>query len=112
VERSTSSLLTWIAISTRSRVERLLSLLPLAADGLAMVDQSLSDRAFIGATLIAAGMGFAFLRFAKIDDHLARLYAYLALFVVGYALFRTAHSRKWLHHHLSYRGGAPGRHRG
>jgi len=75
----------------------------LAADGLAMANQSLSDRAFIGATLIAAGMGFAFLWFAKIDDHVAWLYAYLALFVVGYALFRTAHSRKWLHHHLSYR---------
>lgn len=75
----------------------------LLADGRAMANQSLSDWAFIGATLIAAGMGFAFLWFAKIDDHLAWLYGYLALFVVGYALFRTAHSRKWLHHHLSSR---------
>jgi hypothetical protein len=75
----------------------------LASDGLAMANQSLSDRAFNGATLIGAGMGFAFLWFAKINDHLAWLYAYLALFSVGYVLFRTAHSRKWLHRHLSRR---------
>ncbi|MCH7790085.1 MAG: hypothetical protein IH940_11690 [Acidobacteria bacterium] len=75
----------------------------LAADGLAMANQSLSDRAFIAATLIGAGMGFAFLWFAKIDDHLAWLYAYLALFLVGYILFRTTHSRRWLHQHLSRR---------
>jgi hypothetical protein len=75
----------------------------LAADSLAMVNQTRSDWAFIGASLIAAGMGFAFLWFAKIDDHLGWLYAYLWLFAVGYVLFRMAHSRRWLHNHLSFR---------
>jgi hypothetical protein len=75
----------------------------LAADRLAMLNQTRSDSAFIGATLIAAGMGFAFLWFAKIDDHLGWLYAYLVLFGVGYALFRVARARHWLHNHLSFR---------
>jgi hypothetical protein len=75
----------------------------LAADRLAMLNQRRSDLAFIGASLIAAGMGFAFLWFAKIDDHLGWLYAYLVLFAVGYGLFRTAHYRRWLHNHLSFR---------
>ena len=52
----------------------------LAADRLALRFQSKSDRSFIGASLIAALMGFAFLWFAKIDDHLAWLWGYLALF--------------------------------
>ncbi|MGI9622420.1 MAG: hypothetical protein ACR2PK_06245, partial [Acidimicrobiales bacterium] len=75
----------------------------LAADRLAMLNQTRSDWAFIGASLIAAGMGFAFLWFAKIDDNLIWLYAYLVLFAVGYALFRMAHSKRWLHNHLSFR---------
>lgn len=74
-----------------------------AADLLAVVNQTRSDRAFIGASLIAAAMAFAFLWFAKIDDHLAWLYGYLVLFMVGYALFRTARSKKWLRSHLSLR---------
>lgn len=75
----------------------------LAADNLAVRHQSRSDRAFIGASLIAAAMGFAFLWFAKIDDHVAWLYAYLVLFMSGYLVFRIARSRHWLRHHLSMR---------
>jgi hypothetical protein len=75
----------------------------LTADRLAIRHQSRSDRAFIGTSLIAAAMGFSFLWFAKIDDHLAWLYAYLVLFASGYFVFRVARSRHWLRHHLSMR---------
>jgi hypothetical protein len=74
-----------------------------AADELALIHQSRSDSSFLWASLIAAAMGFAFLWFAKINDHIAWLYGYLALFLVGYALFRAAQSRRWLRHHLSLR---------
>lgn len=75
----------------------------LSADRLALQYQSKSDWSFIGASMIAAAMGFAFLWFAKIDDNLAWLYAYLALFLVGYVLYRRARSRHWLRFHLSLR---------
>ena len=75
----------------------------LTADRLAIRHQSRSDRAFIGTSLIAASMGFSFLWFAKIDDHVAWLYGYLVLFVGGYLVFRVARSRHWLRHHLSMR---------
>jgi hypothetical protein len=75
----------------------------LTADRLAMAYQSRSDRAFIGASLIAAAMGFCFLWFAKIQDHLGWLYGYLALFAVGYGVFRAAQRGHWLQRHLSLR---------
>jgi hypothetical protein len=75
----------------------------LVADRLAVLHQSRSNLSFIGASLIAAAMGFAFLWFAKIDDHVAWLYGYLALFVGGYVLYRVARGRHWLGLHLSLR---------
>lgn len=75
----------------------------LSADRLALHYQSRSDWSFIGASMIAAAMGFAFLWFAKIDDNLAWLYVYLALFLMGYVLFRRARSKHWLRFHLSLR---------
>lgn len=75
----------------------------LTADGLALRYQSRSDWSFIGASLIAATMGFAFLWFAKIDAHLGWLYAYLGLFGLGYVLYRRAHAKHWLRYHLSMR---------
>jgi len=75
----------------------------MAADRMAVTQQSRSNWSFVTAALIAAAMSFAFLWFAKIDDHLGWLYAYLALFVVGYGVFRASRSRHWLIHHLSFR---------
>jgi hypothetical protein len=75
----------------------------LSADRLALRYQSRSDWSFIAASMIAAAMGFAFLWFAKIDDNLAWLYAYLALFAMGYVLYRRARSKHWLRFHLSLR---------
>jgi hypothetical protein len=75
----------------------------LTADRLAMGSQSRSDRAFVAASLIAAAMGFCFLWFAKIHDHSGWLYGYLALFAVGYGVFRSAHRGHWLQRHLSLR---------
>ena len=78
----------------------------LTADHLALRFQSRSDKSFIGASLIAAVMGFAFLWFAKIDDHLGWLYGYMVMFLAGYLLFRTARARHWLGLHLSLRVAA------
>jgi hypothetical protein len=75
----------------------------LAADGLAVAQQRRSDSSFLVASVIAAAMGFCFLWFAKIDDHLVWLYAYLGLFAVGYVVYRAAHSGHWLRRHLSMR---------
>ena len=78
----------------------------LAADGFAGHYQKRSDRSSIGAALIAGSMGFAFLWFAKIDDNLFWLYAYLALFALGYVAYRLARDRHWLRRHLAFRATA------
>lgn len=78
----------------------------LAADGLAIHYQKRSDWSSIVAALIAGAMGFAFLWFAKIDDNLFWLYAYLGLFVSGYVAYRLARGRHWLRRHLALRATA------
>ena len=78
----------------------------LTADRLAMRHQARSDRSFVLAALIGAGMGFTFLWFAKIDSSSLWLYLYLLFFIAGYGLFRWARSRHWLRYHLSQRVAA------
>lgn len=78
----------------------------LTADGLAVRYQKRSDRASLAAALVAGSMGFAFLWFAKIDDNLFWLYAYLLLFGSGYIAYRVARDRHWLRRHLAFRATA------
>lgn len=72
-------------------------------DQLASLVQSGSNRLFQLFALLAAGMGLAFLLYAKLWASPVLLVLYIALFAVGYALFRYS-ARAHLHgRHLSCR---------
>lgn len=75
----------------------------LRADQLAMANQKNSDGLFKAFGLIAGAMGLFFLVYAKLADLKIFLVLYVALFFVGYILFRISAARHWLGKHLSYR---------
>lgn len=75
----------------------------LRADQLAMANQTNSDTLFKAFGLIAGAMGLLFLVYAKLSAIQIYLVLYVALFVVGYLLFKLSAARHWLGKHLSYR---------
>lgn len=75
----------------------------LRADQLAMGNQKNSDGLFMAFGFIAGAMGLFFLVYAKLAALEIFLVLYVALFLVGYILFRISAARHWLGKHLSYR---------
>ena len=75
----------------------------LRADQLAIANQKNSDGLFKAFGLIAGAMGLFFLVYAKLADLKIFLALYVALFVLGYVLFKIGAARHWLGKHLSYR---------
>ena len=73
------------------------------ADSLANFFQTKSDRLFKAFSLVAAVLGFLFLSYAKLVASNTLLYSYVALFLVGYLIFKITASRRWFAKHIMYR---------
>lgn len=76
------------------------------ADQLAMANQKFSDNLFKSFGLIAGAMGLLFLVYAKLAALSEFLWIYVALYVVGFIMFRKGANRHWFSRHLSYRAFA------
>ena len=76
------------------------------ADQLAMSNQKFSDNLFKTFGIIAGTMGLLFLVYAKLAALGQFLWIYVALYVVGFIMFRMGANKHWFSRHLSYRAFA------